>query len=192
MDLGLWETDSDGNYESKIDSFLAARPDGIAFNAEDRICVFLEFTRPMDTRTGLIAEEPGDWAEEKDSLKNLRYENHRNFLEEYSGRKLGRSRWTCTQANFTVGARGSIKTEDFDARLAGLGIPDKKVRRVIAVRTVRKTLELSDAMLSIFHLSIRTNPEWAKHAVSDTLVNTSTVRYNLFKTFTGPTSGFGI
>ena len=85
-----------------------------------------------------------------------------------------------------------IKTEDFDARLAGLGIPNKKVRRVIAVRTVRKTLELSDAMLSIFHLSIRTNPEWAKHAVSDTLVKTSTVRYNLFQTFTGPTSNFGI
>ena len=82
-----------------------------------------------------------------------------------------------------------IKTDDFDTRLAGLGIPDKSVRRAI---TVRKTLELSDAMLSIFHLSIRTNPEWAKHAVSDTLVNTSTVRYNLFKTFTGPTSGFGI
>ena len=191
LDLGLWETNTDGNYESKIDSFLAARPDGIAFNAEDRICVFLEFTRPMDTRTGSL-EEPGDWAEEKDSFKNLRYENHRNFLEVYSRRKLGRLRWTCTQANFTVGARGSIKTEDFDARLAGLGIPDKKVRRVIAVRTVRKTLKLSDAMLSIFHLSIRTNPEWAKHAVSDTLVNTSTVRYNLFKTFTGPTSGFGI
>ena len=113
-------------------------------------------------------------------------------MEVYSRRKLGRLRWTCTQANFTVGARGSIKTEDFDARLAGLGIPDKKVRRVIAVRTVKKTLELSDAMLSIFHLSIRTNPEWAKHAVSDTLVNTSTVRYNLYKTFTGPTSGFGI
>ena len=47
-------------------------------------------------------------------------------------------------------------------------------------------------MLSIFHLAIRTNPEWAKHAVSDTLVNTSTIRYNLYKTFTGPTSGFGI
>ena len=177
---------------SRIDSFLAARPDGIAFNAEDRICVFLEFTRPMDTRTGLIAEEPGDWAEEKDSLKNLRYENHRSFLEDYSRRILGRLSWTCTQTNFTVGARGSIKTEDFDARLAGLGILDKKVRQVIVIRTVRKTLELSDAMLSIFHLAIRTNPEWAKHAVSDTLINTSTVRYNLYKTFTGPTSGYGI
>jgi len=175
LDLGLWEKTADNNYESLIDSFLAARPDGIAFNAEDRICVFLEFTRPMDTRLG-SPEEPGDWAEEKDSFKNSRYENHRNFLETYSKRKLGRSGWSCTQANFTVWARGSIKTEDFDTRLAGLGIPDKSVRRAITVRTVRKTLELSDAMLSIFHLSIRTNPEWAKHAVSDTLVNTSTVR----------------
>ena len=79
LDLGLWEKTADNNYESLIDSFLAARPDGIAFNAEDRICVFLEFTRPMDTRLG-SPEEPGDWAEEKDSFKNSRYENHRNFL----------------------------------------------------------------------------------------------------------------
>jgi len=142
-------------------------------------------------RTGSL-DEPADWAEEKDIAKDLRYENHRIFIEEYSERKLGRLRWSCTQANFTVGVRGSIKTDDFDTRLAGLGIPEKKVRQVIAMRTVKRTLELSDAMLSIFHLSIRTNPEWAKHAVSDTLVNTSTVRYNLFKTFTGPTSGFGI
>ena len=191
LDLKLWEETEDNNYETLIDTFLAARPDGIAFNAEDKICVFLEFTRPMDTRLG-SPEEPGDWAEEKDSVKNFRYENHRNFLETYSNRKLGRLGWSCTQANFTVGARGSIKTEDFDTRLAGLGIPDKSVRRAITVRTVRKTLELSDAMLSIFHLSIRTNPEWAKHAISDTLVNTSTERYNLFKTFTGPMSGFGI
>ena len=107
--------------------------------------LFLEFTRPMDTRTGSL-EEPGDWAEEKDSLKNLRYENHRNFLEAYSRRKLGRLGWTCTQANFTVGARGSIKTKDFDTRLAGLGIPEKNVRRIIAVRTVRKTAPLTCGM----------------------------------------------
>ena len=170
---------------------MAVRPDGIAFNAKDRKRVFLELTRPMDTRTGSL-DESADWAEEKDLAKDLSYENHRSFLEEYSKRKLGRLRWSCTQANFTVGLRGSIKTDDFDTRLAGLGIPEKKVRQVIAVRTVRKTLELSDVMLSIFHLPIRTNPEWAKHAVSDTVVNTSTVGYNLFKTFTGPTSGFGI
>ena len=115
-----------------------------------------------------------------------------SWRSEYSKRKLGRLRWSCTQANFTVGVRGSIKTDDFDTRLAGPGIPEKNVRRVIAVRMVRKTLELSDVLLSIFHLSIRTNPEWAKHVVSDTVVNTSTVGYNLFKTFTGLTSGFGI
>ena len=91
-----------------------------------------------------------------------------------------------------MGVRGSIKSEDFDSRLAGLGVHKEKVREVIATRTVRKTLELSDTMLSIFHMSIRTNPEWAKHAVSQTLANTGTERYNLFKRFTGPTSGFGI
>ena len=61
LDLELWEETEDNNYETLIDTFLAARPDGIAFNAEDRICVFLEFTRPMDTRLG-SPEEPGDWA----------------------------------------------------------------------------------------------------------------------------------
>ena len=115
---------------------------------------------PVDALISSI-DEPTDWTEEpdKDITKDLHYENHRIFLEEYSERKLGRLRWSCTQANFTVGVRGSIKTDDFDTRLAGLGIPEKKVRRAIAVRTVRKTLELLDAMLSIFHLSIRTNPE---------------------------------
>ena len=100
--------------------------------------------------------------------------------------------WTCTQANFTVGVRGSIKSEDFDSRLASLGVQEKTVREIIARRTVKKTLELLDAILSIFHMSIRTNPEWAKQAVSETLANTSTERYNLFKRFTGPTSGFDI
>ena len=84
------------------------------------------------------------------------------------------------------------KFEDFNSRLASLGVQEEKVREVIATRTVRKILELSDAMLRIFHMSVRTNPEWAKHAVSETLTNTSTERYNLFKKFTGPTSGFDI
>ena len=91
-----------------------------------------------------------------------------------------------------MGVRGSIKSEDFDSQLAGLGVHEKKVREVLATRTVRKTLELSDAMLRIFHMSIRTNPQWAKHAVSEMLANTSTERYNIFKRFTGPTSVFDI
>ena len=30
-------------------------------------------------------------------------------------------------------------------------------------------------------MAIRTNPEWAKHAVAEALANTITERYNLFK-----------
>ena len=150
-----------------------------------------EFTRPIESKKS-SPEDLADWAEKKDIAKNLRYENHRTFLEEYSDRKLGRLRWTCNQANLTVGVHESIKSKDFDSWLAGLGVQEKNVKEVIATRTVRKMLELSDAMLSIFHMSIRTNPEWAKHAVSETLANTSTERYNLFKRFTGLTSGFDI
>ena len=65
--------------------------------------------------------------------------------------------------------RGSIKSDDFE--LAGLGVNEKKVREVIATRTVRKTLEISDVMLNIFHMAIRTNPEWVKHAVAEERAN---------------------
>ena len=188
---GLYENVEEKDYDDLITSFMWVRPDGIASNAEDRKCVFLEFTRPLDTLMSSV-DEPANWAEEKDIAKNLLYEHHRIFLKQYSARMMGRLRWSCTQTNFTVGVHGSIKTDDFDTRLAGLEILERKFRQVIAMRTVRKTLELSDAMPSIFHLSIRTNPEWAKYVVSDKLVNTSTERYNLFRKFTGPTSGFDI
>ena len=66
------------------------------------------------------------------------------------------------------------------------------IRDEIINRTVRKTLELLDAMLTIFFLAVNTNPEWAKHAVSKVLANISTERYSIFKKFTGPTSGSDI
>jgi len=34
------------------------RPDGLAFNKEEKLCVFLEYTRAMDTNE--------DWAEKKE------------------------------------------------------------------------------------------------------------------------------
>ena len=136
-------------------------------------------------------EVPEDWAEKKDIAKDFRYENHRSFIEKYSSCKQGSLRWKCTQANFTVGVRGLIKTEDFNNRLTGLGIQGKKIRDEIITRMVRKTFEILDAITTFF-LAVNTNPEWAKHAVSKVLANTSTERYNLFKKFTGPTSGFDI
>ena len=73
--------------------------------------------------------------------------------------------------DFAVGVRGSIKTDDFDSRLAGLGVNKKKVKEVIA--TIRKTLELSDVMLKIYHMAIRTKPEWVKQSLSKKLANAS-------------------
>jgi len=44
--------------ETDIDTFIARRPDGLAFNKEKKLCVFLEYTRAMDTNK--------DWAEKKE------------------------------------------------------------------------------------------------------------------------------
>ena len=85
----MWKRNENNDYGDLITKFLAVRRDGIAFNTEDRECVFLEFTRPMDSQKS-SPEEPADWAEKKNITKNLCYEIHRTFLEEYSDRKLGR------------------------------------------------------------------------------------------------------
>ena len=44
--------------DADIDTFLALRPDGLAFAMEEKLCVFLEYTRAMDTNE--------DWAERKE------------------------------------------------------------------------------------------------------------------------------
>ena len=41
-----------------IDTFIALRSDGLAFDMEEKLCVFLEYTRAMDTNE--------DWAEKKE------------------------------------------------------------------------------------------------------------------------------
>ena len=35
--------------DSDIDTFIARRPDGLAFDKKKKLCVFLEYTRAMDT-----------------------------------------------------------------------------------------------------------------------------------------------
>jgi len=56
-----------------ITSFYSRRPDGVAFDDKNRHCVFLEFTRPMDSVT---SSQEVDWAEEKELEKNIRYGMH--------------------------------------------------------------------------------------------------------------------
>jgi len=84
--------------KAEILTFWACRPDGVAFNAEDKECVFLEFTHPMDSVT---SSEEGDWAERKEAEKDARYAHHRYFIN-YLSAQRGRQ-WKCTQVNFTVG-----------------------------------------------------------------------------------------
>jgi len=50
--------------DADIDTFIALRPDGLAFDMEAKFCVFLEYTRAMHTNE--------DWAEKKEQEKNDR------------------------------------------------------------------------------------------------------------------------
>jgi len=103
----------------EITALYGRRPDRVAFDAKGQQCVFLEFTRPMDLVT---SSDEGDWPERKELEKNERYGMHLyiiNHLSALSGR---------SQANFTVGARGSLKKIQFQDRLRLLGVTDSRAK----------------------------------------------------------------
>jgi len=168
-------------------SFFSLRPDGVAFNEMEKKCILLEFTRPMDSKDSL---DEGDWADIKEAEKNARYALVRYFINWMSTRR-GRV-WDCTQINFTVGARGSIKQNQFQDRLTQLGVTCSKARENIRKLTVAKTLALSDIILKLFHVSIQRSPEWDLSSLPTALANSQTARFHLFKKFTGPFSGLVI
>jgi len=168
-------------------SFYSRRPDGVAFDAKSKNCVFLEFTRPMDSVT---SSDEGDWAEIRELEKNERYGMHIYFIYYLSvlhGRPLN-----CTQANFTVGACGYLKRTQFQDRLCLLEMTDSKAREKIRVLKVSKTLALSDIILKLFHASILCSPEWALSSLPTELANCQTSAFKLFKKFTGRFSGLVI
>ena len=109
-----------------------------------------------------------------------------NYLSALHGRP-----WNCTQANFTAGARGSLKQTQFQDRLRLLGVTNSKVREKIRALTV-STLALSDIILKLFHVSILRSPEWALSSLPTELANSQTAALKLFKKFTGPFSGLVI
>jgi len=102
----------------------------------------------MDSVT---SSEEGDWAERKELEKNERCGMHIYFINHLS--VLHGRPWNCTQANFTVGARGSLKQTQFQDRLRLLGVANPKARDKIRMLTVSKTLALSDIILKLFHVS---------------------------------------
>jgi len=110
-----------------------------------------------------------------------------NYLSALHGRP-----WNCTQANFTVGARGSLKQTQFQDRLRLFGVTNSKARDKIRVLTVSKKIALSDIILKLFYVSILRSPEWALSFPTMKLANSQTSASKLFKKFTGPFSGLVI
>jgi len=173
----------------EITSFrgYSLRPDGVAFDDKNKHCVLLKFTRPMDS----VSSSPeGDWAEKKELEKNAKYGMHIYFINHLSA--LHGRRWNCTQANFTVGARGSLKQTQFQDRLHVLGVTNSKAREKIQALKVSKTLALSDIILKLFHVSILRSPEWALSSLPTELANSQTAAFKLFKKITSPFSGLVI
>jgi len=130
--------------DTDIDTFIARRPDGLAFDKEKKLCVFLEFTRAMDTNE--------DWAEKKEQEKNDRYSSHLGFINHLSHRK--KSGWKAPQPNFTTGVRGSLHTNQFLTRLESLRVKNINTQEAIRNRTVQKTLSMSDMILKFFFIAL--------------------------------------
>jgi len=120
--------------ETDIDTFIARRPDGLLFDKENKSCVFLEYTRAMDTNE--------DCPEKKEQEKNDRYSSHLGFINHLSNQE--KSGWKASQTNFTTGVRGSLHTNQFLTRLESLGAKNKNTREAIRNRTVEKNLSMSD------------------------------------------------
>jgi len=173
--------------DEEITSFYSQRPNGVAFNNKHKHCVFLEITRPMDSVTSSLE---GDWAETKELEKNARYRLYIYFINHLSA--LHGCPWNCTQANFTVGARGSLKQTQFQDSLCLLGVTNFKARDKIRALTVSKTLALSDIILKNFHVSILCSTEWALSYLLTKLANLQTLAFKLFQKITSPVSGLVI
>jgi len=101
-----------------IDTFIVLRPDGLPFDMEETLCVFLEYARAMDTNE--------DWAEKKEQEKNDRYSSILGFINHLSHRE--KSGCKASQTNFTTGVQGSLHTNQFLTRLESLGVRNKNTR----------------------------------------------------------------
>jgi len=191
--MGYW--DADDFNDTKPGAVIKVRPDGVTFNEKARVCAFLEFTRPMDSRDG-ASEQPNwytgadwslDWAQDKDLEKKTRYARHLEYIWRAS-RKKGAT-WTTAQNNFTVGVKGPAIEAAWEDRLSKIGVKNAKNRDVIRRHAIQKTLELSDAILPQFHVATHTSSEWALQALSNDISNTTTKRFHLYRKIMGPMSG---
>jgi len=136
---------------------------------EEKLCVFLEYTRAMDTNE--------DWAERKEQEKNDRYSYLLGFINHLSHRE--KSGWKASQTNFTTAVRGSLHTNQFVTRLESLGVKNKNTREAIRKRTVQKTLFLSDMILKFFFIALNSKTDWTLQSLPTEIVNKNMERFNL-------------
>jgi len=155
--------------DTEIDTFIARRQDGLVFDKEEKLCVFLEYTRAMDTNE--------DWAKMKEQEKNERYSSHLCFINHLSHR--GKSGWKASQTNFTTGVRGSLHTNQFLTRLESLGVENINTREAIRNRTVQKTLSMSDMILKFFFIALNSKTDWNLKNLPTEIVNKNMERFNL-------------
>ena len=146
--MGYWDLDDFNDTKPEAFKSLKVRPDGVAFNKKVKVCAFLEFTRPMDSRDGASEQSDWytgadwslDWAQDKDLEKNTRHARHLKYIG-WAARKKGAT-WTTAKYNFTVGFRGSAIEAAWEDRLTKLGVNNTKTHDVIRRQAIRKTREL--------------------------------------------------
>ena len=155
--------------ETDIDTFIAGRPDGLAFDKEKTLCVFLEYTRAMDTND--------DWAEKKEQEKIDRHSSHLGFINHLSNRE--KSGWKASQTNFTTGVRGNLHTNQFLTRLESLGVKNKNTQEAIHNRTVQNTLSMSDMILKFFLIALNSKTQWTLQTLPTEIANKYMERFNL-------------
>jgi len=129
--------------DTDIDTFVARRPDGLAFDKEKNYVYFWNTPEPWNTNE--------DWVEKKEQEENDRYSSHLGFINHLSHRE--KSGWKASQINFTTGVRGSSHTNQFLTRLESLGVKNENTREAIRNRTVQKTLSMSDMILKFFFIA---------------------------------------
>ena len=156
-------------HDTDIDTFIAQRPDGLAFDKEKNLCIFLEYTRAMDTSE--------DWAEKKEQEKNDRYSSHLGFINHLSNRE--KSGWKASQTNFTTGVRDSLHSNQFLTRLESLWVNNQNTREAIRNRTVQKTLSMSDMILKFFFIAINSKTQWTLQNLPTEIVSKNMERFNL-------------
>ena len=122
--------------EKDIMSFLDNRPDGVALDDDKKTIRFFEFTRVMDSREG--------WEVRKDDEKKNWYKYNLEFINELT-------EWNASQINFTVGVRGSIKSQAFTSKFSILGVTESRLREEIRKKVGKRILEMHDRMLRSYY-----------------------------------------